>query len=470
VELPASHGAAYVIYTSGSTGKPKGVVIPHSALVNFLLAMRDRLGFGAADRLVAVTTVGFDIAGLELFLPLLSGARVVIADRDTVLDPSALLDLISTTQATTVQATPTLWQALAAEAEVTSRDAVLRDVRVLVGGEALPPALAERLRAVAGAVFNVYGPTETTIWSTAADVRTQGTSIGTPIWNTRVHVLDARLRPVPPGVPGELYIAGDGLALGYFNRHGLTSERFVADPFGPPGSRMYRTGDLVRRSADGVLHYQSRVDHQVKIRGFRIELGEIEAALNTHPGVAEARVVVREDRPGHKQLVGYVVGHAGSDELRAHVAKTLPDYMVPAALLNLDAFPLTPNGKLDRSALPAPDFVAVPTGRAPETEREREIAAIFADVLGLAEVGAEASFFDLGGDSITSIRLVGKARVAGLALTARDVFEHKTVAALAATATVLTAAEPAATSAPLLTLDQDELDEFEDDIFGEFDA
>nr|QEO73685.1 phosphopantetheine-binding domain-containing pro [uncultured bacterium] len=233
---------------------------------------------------------------------------------------------------------------------------------------------------------------------------------------------------------------------------------------------MYRTGDLVRRSADGVLHYQSRVDHQVKIRGFRIELGEIEAALNSHPGVAEARVIVREDRPGLKQLVGYIVGQGTSDELRAHVAKTLPDYMVPAALVSLDAFPLTPNGKLDRSALPAPDFVAVLTGRAPETPREQEIAAIFADVLGLAEVAAEASFFDLGGDSITSIRLVSKARAAGLSLTARDVFEHKTVAALAATATALAPAAPPTSSAPLLTLDQDELDEFEDDIFGEFDA
>ncbi|MBW3614027.1 MAG: amino acid adenylation domain-containing protein [Actinobacteria bacterium] len=455
--------AAYVIYTSGSTGRPKGVVVEHGSLVNFLLAMQDRFTLGAGDRLLAVTTVGFDIAGLELYLPLLAGATVVLAERAVALDPEALLALIARHGVTALQATPTLWQALVGEGRP-----ALEEMQILVGGEALPAALAERMRACGGRVTNLYGPTETTIWSTAADVGADpgAPPIGEAIRNTTLHVLDARLRPVPVGVRGELYIGGAGLARGYLGRPGLTAERFVADPFDHPGSRMYRTGDLVRRRRDGALEYLGRADHQVKVRGFRIELGEIETVLGSHPGVTEGRVVVREDRPGHPQLVAYLVAEGdrrpAPEELRSHLSATLPDYMVPAAFVIVDALPLTPNGKLDRGALPPPDFAAG-RGRAPRTERERLLAAVFAEVLGVPDASAEDSFFDLGGDSIASIRLVAAARHAGFAITPRDVFEHKTVEALALHAGVLgpttTVVDTPASPPPLVSIGRDELDE-----------
>ncbi|MBW3651486.1 MAG: amino acid adenylation domain-containing protein, partial [Actinobacteria bacterium] len=464
---PVPGNAAYVIYTSGSTGRPKGVVVEHAALVNFLLAMQERFLLGPTDRLLAVTTVGFDIAGLELYLPLLAGATVVLADEATVLDPAALLAVVERCRVTALQATPTLWQAVLAEGRPR-----LDGVRILVGGEALPAALADRMRACGGPVTNLYGPTETTIWSTAADVRARsGTPpLGEPIRNTVLHVLDAGLQPVATGVPGELYISGAGLARGYLGRPGLTAERFVADPSGPPGSRMYRTGDLVRRRADASLEFLGRTDDQVKIRGFRIELGEIESVLGSHPGVRQARAVVREDRPGRKQLVGYVTALAGcrpaADDLRGHVAAALPDYMVPAAVVLLDALPLTPNGKLDRSALPAPDVGATSAGQAPRSERERALASVFAEVLGVDPIGVHDSFFSLGGDSIASIRLVSRARQAGLVITARDVFEHETVEALAAHAGACDAAtghEPDRSRA-LVSIADEELDELGGDL------
>ncbi|WP_284432271.1 AMP-binding protein, partial [Streptomyces sp. TUS-ST3] len=266
-----------VIYTSGSTGRPKGVVVPQGPLVHFLVAMRDRFALGVGERLLAVTTVGFDIAGLELFVPLLSGGSVVVAEREVVRDPAALCALVRDAGVSVMQATPSLWRALLAQ-----DGSVLAGVRVLVGGEALPADLAEALVAQAASVTNLYGPTETTIWSTAWPVTVEGARrprIGRPIANTRVYVLDGALRPVPAGVPGELYIAGEGVVRGYHGRFGLTAQRFVADPYGSAGSRMYRTGDLVRWMADGELEYLSRVDDQVKLRGFRIELGEIEAVL-----------------------------------------------------------------------------------------------------------------------------------------------------------------------------------------------
>ncbi|MEU9291696.1 amino acid adenylation domain-containing protein, partial [Streptomyces sp. NPDC048275] len=439
---------AYVIYTSGSTGRPKGVVVPRGALDNFLAAMAHRLRTTADDRLLAVTTVGFDIAGLELYLPLLSGATVVLADRDEVRDPDALRDLITREAVTVMQATPSLWHALAAE-----HGDALKDVRVLVGGEALPTGLADTLTAVTASVTNLYGPTETTIWSTASDItRDAPVSIGRPILNTRVYVLDQALRPVPVGVPGELYIAGAGLARGYHGRPGLTAERFVADPFGAAGSRMYRTGDVVRWTPDGELAYLRRADDQVKLRGFRIELGEIESVLLRHPSVGRAAVVVREDRPGDRRLAAYVVPVGASDTsdasgafdasdafdpagLRAHLAATLPDYMIPAAFVALPSLPLTPNGKLDRKALPVPDYGTDDTERrAPRTAQEHALCALFADVLGLPEVGIDDDFFASGGDSIMATRLVGRARRAGLRLTARDVFRHRTVAELASLA------------------------------------
>ncbi|MYQ96758.1 non-ribosomal peptide synthetase [Streptomyces sp. SID4946] len=435
---------AYVIYTSGSTGRPKGVLVEHRALVNFLLAMQERFGLGAGDRLLAVTTVAFDIAGLELYLPLLHGAAVILAALEQVRDPLALRSLIASAGVTVVQATPSLWHAVVADA----RDE-LAGVRALVGGEALPGELARELTARAASVTNLYGPTETTIWSTADDVLGDAggvPSIGRPIANTRVYVLDAGLCPVPVGVAGELYIAGAGLARGYVNRPGLTAERFVADPFGAPGSRMYRTGDLARWSTTGRLEYLGRVDDQVKVRGFRIELGEIESALAGHREVARAAAVVREDRPGDKRIVGYVVPAPGAvpdpQALRAYVAGALPDYMVPSAVMTLDALPLTPNGKLNRRALPAPESTIGTKGQGPRTPLEETLCAVFAEVLGVDGVGIDDSFFGLGGDSILVIQVVRRAGQAGLGIAPKDVYRLRNVRALAPVVTVLAEEAP----------------------------
>ncbi|GAA2268475.1 hypothetical protein GCM10010430_62240 [Kitasatospora cystarginea] len=424
---------AYVIYTSGSTGTPKGVVVPHRALANFLAAMAELVPMSPADRLLAVTTVAFDIHVLELYLPLLAGAGVVVADRDEVRDPALLAALLRRSRATLMQATPTLWQALLSEHR---EDA--RDLRMLVGGEALPAALAERMREVAEEVTNLYGPTETTVWSTAAELdpsRVGAPAIGRPVLNTRAYVLDERLRLAPPGAAGELYLAGEGLARGYLDRPALTVGRFTADPYGPPGSRMYRTGDLARWGGDGRLEYLGRTDHQVKIRGFRLELGEVEAALTSYPGVVQAVAVVREDRPGDRRLVGYAVpAPSGLDqaELGAHLRRRLPEYMVPSAVVPLRALPVTPNGKLDRGALPAPDPVARVTGRGPRTTREEVLCALFAEVLGLEHVGVDEDFFELGGHSVLATRLVTRVRAElGTAISIRGLFEAPTVAALA---------------------------------------
>ncbi|WP_344733095.1 amino acid adenylation domain-containing protein, partial [Spinactinospora alkalitolerans] len=428
----APDAAAYVLYTSGSTGRPKGVVVSQGALGNFLADMAVRFPLGPEDRWLAVTTVGFDISALELYLPLLAGATLVLAERDTVRDPEALAALAAAERATIVQATPTLWQALAEE-----RPEVLTGLRVLVGGEALPPALAERLASGARSVTNLYGPTETTIWSTAAPVRTgEPVGIGGPIANTRTYVLDPGLRPVPTGVAGDLYIAGAGLARGYANRSGLSAERFVADPFGPPGSRMYRTGDLARWRGDGTLDFLGRTDHQVKVRGFRIEPGEVEAALTGCGGVAQAVVTARPDQRGAARLVGYVVPRAGAEldlaEVRADLAARLPEYMVPSALVVLKAFPLTENRKIDRAALPEPDLAGVVAGRGPRDAVEERLCAVFAEVLGLAEVGIDDDFFALGGHSLAAARAVNRVRAdldAGVGV--RDLFEAPTVADLA---------------------------------------
>ncbi|GDY58177.1 hypothetical protein SVIO_088000 [Streptomyces violaceusniger] len=291
---PHPLNTAYLIYTSGSTGRPKGVAVTQRSLLNLLVGMADELGLVPEDRWLAVTTISFDIAALELFGPLLAGATVVLATTDETRDPARLSRLLTESGTTVMQATPTLWAAL-----LEHHRGALTGLRILTGGEALPVALAREMHDRAADVVNVYGPTETTIWSTLSRCSEDGTpAIGGPIANTRVYVVDGGLGLAPVGVVGELYVAGVGLARGYAGRAGLTAERFVADPFGGPGARMYRTGDRVRWRSDGVLEFVGRVDDQVKVRGFRIELGEVEGAVGAHSSVGRVAVVVREDRPG----------------------------------------------------------------------------------------------------------------------------------------------------------------------------
>jgi amino acid adenylation domain-containing protein len=429
--------AAYVIYTSGSTGKPKGVRVPHRAVVNFLVSMQREPGLTAGDRLLAVTTLSFDIAELELLLPLTVGATVVLASQDEATDGATLRKLLESSDATVMQATPATWRMLI-EAGWRGGPAF----RALCGGEAMRPDLAEALLGRTGQLWNMYGPTETTVWSTCWRVQSPqyGIWIGRPIANTQVHVLDERMMACPIGVPGEVFIAGDGVALGYLDRPELTAERFVADPIAGGDARMYRTGDLGRWRADGDLECLGRTDHQVKIRGYRIELGEIESALAASPGISRVVAMAREDRPGDVRLVAYLVLAGGAaapadDELRRHLAKTLPEYMVPAHFVTLPALPLLPNGKIDRHKLPAPSGDARPAGAdfvAPRNDGEALVAGVFQDLLAVARVGIHDNFFLLGGHSLLAAQ--GAARLSqlvGRTVTMRMLFEAPTVAALA---------------------------------------
>ena len=429
---------AYMIYTSGSTGKPKGVMVRHRSVVNFLRAMQERPGLGRGDVLAAVTTLSFDIAGLELFLPLCVGARLVIISRETAQYAVQLLARLKAVQATVMQATPVTWRQLI-DAGWSGEPALT----ALCGGEALPRDLANALAARARAVWNMYGPTETTIWSAAGPVSAgEGpVALGAPIANTQLYVLDARLEPVPVGVTGELYIAGAGVAAGYHNRPDLTAEKFVRDPFaGRADAVMYRTGDLVRVRADGALDYVGRADHQIKLRGFRIELGEIESVLSSYPGVREAVVTLREDEPGDKRLVGYLVlatpgALPASADLRDALLKQLPAYMAPAAYVEIDAVPLTPNGKLDRRALPAPDWgkqARRSSYVAPRGQAETAMAAIWAEVLRLDQVGVEDNLFELGADSLHVFQIAARAGKAGLAVTPKQILQQRTIAAICA--------------------------------------
>ena len=429
---------AYVIYTSGSTGKPKGVAVPHRALVNFLTSMAREPGLSAADRLVAVTTLSFDIAVLELLLPLLVGARIELAGRDHAVDGQALRTLLESSDATVMQATPATWRLLI--------DAGWKGgarFKALVGGEALPQALAQQLRERTGELWNMYGPTETTVWSTCARIADTscGIVIGKPIANTTVYILDERRQPCPIGAPGELYIGGAGVALGYWNRPALTAERFIPDPFSTiPGATLYRTGDRARWCNDGMLEHLGRFDFQVKLRGYRIELGEIEAGIAGHPAIREVVVVARENVPGDAHLVAYVVAEDPPadlvEELRALVRAGMPEYMVPAHFVRLDALPLTANGKVDRAALPAPSLRDLAPSRiavAPRTESERMVLDVFCGVLERADFGVLDSFFDLGGNSLSGARLMFKLRaVSGVAIPLRNLFEQPTAAGLAA--------------------------------------
>ena len=385
-------------------------MIRHDALVNVLSSMMVMPAVGASDVMAAVTPLSFDIAGLEIYLPLLVGARVVLVSRPVAADGGSLRVCLAASGANVMQATPASWRLLQQAGWSGT------GLKVLCGGEALPADLAEALRRQSGEAWNLYGPTETTIWSSSSRLApNQAVSIGRPIWNTQVYVLDDALNPVPIGVSGELYIGGAGLARGYLGRPGLTAERFVPSPFGA-GERLYRSGDLARWRADGELEYLGRIDHQVKIRGYRIELGEIEARLLDHADVTQSIVTAREDVAGDKRLVAYVVGSGTAppdvDELRAHLKRLLPDYMVPSAFVELDTLPLTPNGKVDRRALPAPVGGAVMRGEyvAPRNSTEKVLTAIWADVLKLDRVGVHDNFFELGGHSLMAMRVIAQIR------------------------------------------------------------
>src|SRR5213078_2357105 len=431
---PAPHNLAYVLYTSGSTGKPKGVEIPHAAIVNFLLSMQRTPGFTAADTILAVTTLSFDIAGLELFLPLATGGRVVIAGREDVLDPRRLMERMRDSACTVMQATPALWRALVAAGWSGSAN-----LKILCGGEALPPDLAQALLPRCAELWNMYGPTETTVWSTIHRVATvaSGVGIGQPIANTQVYVLDAHRQLVPPGLVGELYIGGDGVARGYRRRPELTSERFVPSPF-VPDARLYRTGDLARWLPDRRLVCLGRTDQQVKVRGFRIEPAEIEAAIARHPAVREVAVTARVYAPEDTRLVAYVVAPEAPADLegavRTLLRATLPEYMVPAAFVTIDTMPRTANGKLDRKALPAPDTAAYAARgyEPPAGEIEATLAHIWADVLKVERVGRHDHFFELGGHSLLAASAIHRMRSAGLAADLRTLFATPTLAELAA--------------------------------------
>jgi amino acid adenylation domain-containing protein len=430
----AADALCYLIYTSGSTGVPKGVEVSHRSVVNLLLAMAEAPGLRPTDVLFAVTTVSFDIAALELYLPLVIGARVVIAEREELVDGYRLLAHIEASGATLMQATPATWRLLL-EAEF--RPAA--GFRMLCGGEALPRELANRLLAAGdGELWNLYGPTETTIWSSCERIVAGDApiSIGRPIANTRFLILDRHDQLVPLGVAGQLHIGGDGLARGYHQRPELTAAAFIANPFGD--GRLYRSGDLARWLPDGRIQHLGRLDHQTKLRGFRIELGEIEAALTTHCGVASAAVLLREDTPGAPRLVAYYQPAADRPAapalLRAALAEHLPDYMIPAAWLEMTALPLTPNGKIDRRALPVPDAARTVEAeyRAPVGDVESALCRIWAEVLKRERVGTGDDLFMLGADSIQIFQIAARASREGLAVTARQMLQSRTIGALAA--------------------------------------
>lgn len=406
----SSDNLVYVIYTSGSTGKPKGVQITHRSLINFLTSMQKEPGLDEKDIILSVTTFSFDIFGLELFLPLITGACSIIIDQQTASNGVDLKKSLKDSKATVMQATPATWRLMLEGGWENAKG-----LKVLCGGEALTRDLANKIMDTGAELWNMYGPTETTIWSSVCRVEREDREphIGHPIANTQFYILDSNLNMVPVGVPGELYIGGEGLARGYHNRDELTKERFIPNPFDSKlGSLFYKTGDIVRRRGDGTLEYLGRLDHQVKIRGMRIEPGEIEELLNQHPSVQETIVIAREDIPGDKRLVAYVVAKTGQTpgqkELREFLSKTLPAYMLPSSFVLIDRFPLNQNGKKNRNALPRPDSISMEREIdyvAPRDQLEQKIEGIWKRLLGVKSVSIKEDFFELGGHSLLAARL-----------------------------------------------------------------
>ncbi|MDN3658659.1 amino acid adenylation domain-containing protein [Ferruginibacter paludis] len=431
----ASDDLAYIIFTSGSTGRPKGVMIHHAALVNFLWSMRLQPGINKNDVLLSVTSVSFDIAALELFLPLIVGATVVIAGEKMIGNPSMIAEAISYHNVNIMQATPAVWQLLldtgwTGEAEL----------KALCGGEVLTRGLADQLLDRVGSLWNMYGPTETTVWSSVSQVQKGDTAItiGQPIGNTQLYVLDRHLKPMPISVAGELHIGGEGLAKGYLNHPDLTNEKFIPDCFSSiAGARLYKTGDHARYLPDYSIELLERMDDQVKMNGHRIELGEIAAVLMQHPSVHYAIAIARAATSGDKRLVAYYVPTqdqpADTDELQDFLRQKLPAYMIPAVIIRMNALPLTPGGKIDRMALPVPGNIRQQPGYvAPRNKVEQTLTSIWQDVLGVEQVGIHDNFFDLGGASIQSIQIVAAANISGLRLSVENVFEYQTIAGLAA--------------------------------------
>lgn len=433
---------AYVIYTSGSTGQPKGVRTIHRSVANLLAYMRERPGWSEDDVVVSVSTHAVDLPVPDYYLTLMVGGRLVIVPREDTMDGVSLADWMARHGATIMEATATTWQLLVDTGWLGSET-----LKICAGGEALPRGLAEELRSRCASLWNVYGPTETTVWSSVLELEPGEGSppIGGPLWNTTFYVLDPNAQPVPIGVPGELCIGGDGLAPGYLDRPELTAEKFVEDPFGSGigDGRLYRTGDLVRWREDGTLEYLGRVDLQVKLRGFRIELEEIEAVLDSHPDVGGAAAVVREDTPGDQRIVAYIVAEEGhaveTEQLRRLCKVKLAPYMVPSAFVVLERFPTTPNRKLDRRALPAPDSARPDlegSYAAPETDVQEKLAAIWSEVLGVSRVGIDDNFFDLGGHSLLAMKMLARLQERlGLDVHLGSVFEHSTVRELATAVT-----------------------------------